>query len=164
MIDDWLLKRLSYIMQTRTKKIVDLRDEKNKYSNRLLIVFAPFAISLVYIFSFFSHYIYLPFIYPVIIGFMDILNLIGITVNNSQNTSAFVKIIDVLSLCSFSISGLYLYYISCKLKRITSQFEDLKKCITKLADTDFCSCNSGCNCKNQYVEQMETKAGINLLF
>jgi hypothetical protein len=132
-------KNLSYIMRMRTKEIFKVKEQMGMLAKLILILLALVSLCLCYI-VYNSH---------------DYLEIIE---SNAALNSFGMYILYILF-----ISIALAYYLCGRLSRLKSKFEDIRKCIMKLADGELCTCGRKCTCRDEYIEYMHNHK-IKLLY
>lgn len=137
----------SYTIERKTKRILELKKELDNRKRNLIFPYSFNGFFVCYIIFFGQRY----FDYTIT------------TFTSPKNTISTLHILDLVVIILLAFSCLIVYSSTIKLNKVKSSYESLRKDIIKMINTEFCSCNKSCNCKDEYIRGME-KEGIDLIF
>jgi hypothetical protein len=75
-----------------------------------------------------------------------------------------IMYLDIL-IIALMIIGIYkVYTILTKLSKMKKSFDDLRNCLIKTINGEFCSHSMSCECKQNFIQYMDERENINLSF
>lgn len=138
--------KLSYSMQKKTKKIIDINENLKSDRKTLLMPGGVFSITSAYFLFNFQRYT--SYVFPAF--------------SESVPTHA-VRTFDLFSLFSCVITGIIFFWKLRTLKSTRESYDKLRKDIIEAINSDFCNCRMDCDCRDSYIKYMEG-CGIDLVF
>gem|GEM_PF-1889485 len=142
------LSKLSYTVQKKTYKLLELKEKVDKKRTSLKLPSAISCLLVFYVFLYNDRYIsYATAVFD----------------NNSSEST--VKGFDLFVLVIVAATLFILYILFDEFKKIKNKYDELRKDLIKTINNGFCSCtnSSNCNCRDEYIKDMEEK-NIDLIF
>ncbi|MDU1442422.1 MAG: hypothetical protein E6916_02780 [Clostridium cochlearium] len=138
---------LSYTMEKKTNKILELKHQLNNTRSNLIIPCGLIGISVCYLILAHNRYAdYASFIFT-----------------STNSTISKLKILDFGIIMLLIISYILLRSKIAKYNNLKKSYEILRKDIIHAIDSEFCNCSEKCTCKDTYIKYMEDQ-GIDLIF
>lgn len=144
---EYILERLNYTMQKKTYRLMELRVALNDMPKKFAIPIGVSSIAGVY----------------ATISYERYLNYAVTTFKTSSNIFLGIEPKDLGLLLILISGGLSLYFTEVKRKKTKESYDTLRKDIIKSINGGFCNCGKTCNCKDDYIQVMES-LGIELVF
>lgn len=164
--DDFLAlySKLSYPMQKRTDKVLELKNKINKKDWDIVKYFASACASGIYIFLFFGSYKYLPPINSILNWFSNEFSVFGMQPSIAKGVyiSTAVAFVHYVVFFIFMVSSFLTYLAFVKKHKLEIEFKKICKLIKDCIAADFCNCKVACNCKDDYFKYMESR-GVDLI-
>ncbi|TCL76749.1 hypothetical protein EDC14_100129 [Hydrogenispora ethanolica] len=143
---------LSYIQRKKTEKLLELKARLDPKPHLKYIAVA--GVLGLYICWFNERYFF--YLYHLMLKTPFILAA-------PLHTPQFMAIVDGVAFLAFLIFTVIAYYRSKDYQRLKQEFESLRRNLVQAIDADFCQCKTACDCKDEYVQDME-RQGINLFY
>lgn len=138
--------KLSYSVKKKTDKVCELKVKKVKWSHLWKIAVGVSVLMLTYIFLYAKRY-------------ASYTN----SAFENQNLGSSVRILDIIILIAFAALVLIVYWAVGEYVEVKEAYEKTRIDLIKTINSKFCTCKGACDCKDEYVKDMEVR-GIDLIY
>lgn len=138
------LSKLSYTVQKKTYKVLELKHKVDKKRTSLNLPAGACCLLVFYIFLYNDRYI-----------------SYAIAVFENHSAKSAIKSFDLIILSMVAATIFILYILLDKFKKTKESYDELRKDLIKTINNEFCSSKD--NFKDEYIKSMEDE-GIDLIF
>lgn len=143
---DFSYSKLSYTVQKKSNRIVELKEVFDKKRNSLKLPVEMSCLLSFYVLLYHNRYIsYLNAIFE----------------NNSSKSA--IKNFDLIILLIITATISIIYLLLKEFKKAKDSYDGLRKDLIKTINSEICTCKNTCGCRDEYIKFMEEK-GIDLIF
>ncbi|MGV8982304.1 hypothetical protein [Clostridium sp.] len=136
--------KLSYSTKKKSDKICELKQKVDKKHASLALPAGVACLLLVYALLYNTRYI-----------------SYALAVFENRRLQSAIKTFDLIILMGLAATTFILYKLLDTLKKDKKNYEEHRKDLIKTINSQFCTCEDSCNCKDEYIKFMEKK-GIDL--
>lgn len=128
-------------MEKKTEKLIELKKMKDTYARKLYLVSVAFAIPFIWIVGYSHRFI------P--------------SFESTGRLFPQLTTIDIIALVTAGFTAILLYTYTQQYKKVKIKYDSLRHDIMDNIGAVICNCHEQCNCKEEYVREMDEK-GIDL--
>ncbi|HBN85953.1 MAG TPA: hypothetical protein DDZ89_19170 [Clostridiales bacterium] len=134
--------KISFIMQKKSEKIIELKRIKDNMLRKLYLAFIAFAIPFLWIMNFYHHF--LP------------------SFENTDHLFPDMTLPDYIALIATALMAVLVYSYTQLYKKAKTKYDSLRHDIMDNIGAVICNCHEQCNCREEYIKDMDEK-GIDLI-